>query len=59
LFDMDQLVVKKTTWQQDRDLILEIRFEVFVHEQLVPEDEEVDEHDPDAQPWLFPANETL
>ncbi len=45
---MDQLIVKKTSWQQDQELLLKIRFEVFVDEQHVPEDEETDEHDPEA-----------
>lgn len=38
--------IEDATWQADRDRLLEVRLEVFVDEQAVPLDEEVDHHDP-------------
>jgi tRNA(adenine34) deaminase len=38
--------VKTATWQDDQSTLKQIRFEVFVEEQNVPAEEEVDKHDP-------------
>ncbi len=40
------LNVKTATWQDDQSTLKAIRFEVFVEEQKVPAEEEVDKHDP-------------
>lgn len=38
--------IKTTTWPDDMATLKAIRFEVFVEEQKVPADEEIDAHDP-------------
>lgn len=49
------LAVKTATWQDDASTLKKIRFEVFVEEQFVPAEEEVDRFDPvsiHAIAWL-------
>ncbi len=38
--------IEEASWEQDRERLLLVRHEVFVQEQAVPLDEEVDHHDP-------------
>ena len=38
--------VVDASWQQDAAALTKIRFDVFVHEQKIPADSEIDEHDP-------------
>lgn len=38
--------LREVTWADHRDALLTVRLEVFVDEQKVPLDEEVDDHDP-------------
>ena len=38
--------IRKASWEEDRELLLSIRKPVFVEEQNVPEEIEVDEFDP-------------
>ena len=38
--------VVDASWQQDATVLTKIRFDVFVHEQKMPADLEIDEHDP-------------
>jgi tRNA(adenine34) deaminase len=42
----ESLNVKTATWQDDQSTLKAIRFEVFVEEQKVPAEEEVDKYDP-------------
>ncbi|MGL4230886.1 MAG: tRNA adenosine(34) deaminase TadA [Casimicrobium sp.] len=42
----ETMQVKTATWQDDHSTLKAIRFEVFVEEQKVPAEEEVDRHDP-------------
>jgi tRNA(adenine34) deaminase len=44
--DVIKMQVKTATWQDDHATLKQIRFEVFVEEQKVPSDEEVDKYDP-------------
>jgi tRNA(adenine34) deaminase len=44
--DEQGVIVKTATWQDDAAALKQIRFEVFVEEQKVPADEEVDKFDP-------------
>lgn len=45
---MPELLISATSFQADRAAIYAIRRAVFVVEQSVPEDIEIDDHDPDA-----------
>ena len=38
--------IQRTTWQKDRDLLSNIRYQVFVDEQKVPIELEIDDDDP-------------
>jgi len=44
------------TWQEDQDPLFSVRFEVFINEQNVPEELEIDEHDPSCQHVLATHN---
>jgi len=44
----NQVRIEQVSWEQSRELLLEIRFRVFVDEQGVPPTMEEDEHDPGA-----------
>jgi predicted GNAT family N-acyltransferase len=46
---MPELLVKATSFQADRAVIYAIRHAVFIVEQSVPEEIEIDEHDADAR----------
>jgi predicted GNAT family N-acyltransferase len=43
---MDSYRIRPADWVRDQEALLRVRFEVFVHEQKVPEDMEVDAADP-------------
>jgi len=45
--------IKQTNWQSDAANLIAIRYKVFVEEQGVPEDLEIDDHDDKA--WHFLA----
>lgn len=40
------------TWQEAKDALAHIRYQVFVNEQRVPADMELDDHDPDCDHLL-------
>jgi predicted GNAT family N-acyltransferase len=42
----DPISIERVTWESSRARLLEVRREVFVVEQGVPEEIEIDEHDP-------------
>ncbi|MBQ0712706.1 MAG: GNAT family N-acetyltransferase [Porticoccus sp.] len=44
--------VERTSWEVSSDVLTDIRHKVFVEEQKVRVDEEIDEHDPHAVHWL-------
>ncbi len=44
--------VERTCWDVSREILTDIRHKVFVEEQHVPVDEEIDEHDVNAVHWL-------
>jgi predicted GNAT family N-acyltransferase len=44
--------VERTSWKVSSDVLTDIRHKVFVEEQKVRVDEEIDEHDPHAVHWL-------
>lgn len=44
--------IKKTAWQQDREALSQLRHQVFILEQGVPEDLEWDEHDEPSTHFL-------
>ena len=46
------MMIRKTDWQTDKALLTRIRHEVFVNEQAVPLELELDEHDPYCHHWL-------
>ncbi|WP_158249983.1 GNAT family N-acetyltransferase [Zhongshania marina] len=46
------MMIRKTDWQTDKALLTRIRHEVFVDEQAVPLELELDEHDPYCHHWL-------
>lgn len=47
-----ELTIGPALWAQDGEALKAIRMEVFVHEQKVPEEEEIDAFDPEARHWL-------
>jgi predicted GNAT family N-acyltransferase len=44
--------VERTNWKVSSEVLTDIRHKVFVEEQKVRVDEEIDEHDPQAVHWL-------
>jgi len=38
--------IQRTTWQKDKELLSNIRYQVFVDEQKVPIELEIDDNDP-------------
>lgn len=55
---MTILKIEPVSWQDCADILTEIRHRVFVDEQHVPLELEIDEHDPGAQHWLASLGET-
>lgn len=49
--------IRTTDWDLDRNVLQDIRYRVFVEEQGVPEDLELDEKDPVATHFLVTTNE--
>ncbi|GAB3381254.1 GNAT family N-acetyltransferase [Spongiibacter taiwanensis] len=47
------LTVSEVSWQTHRDVLTDIRYRVFVEEQAVPEELELDEFDVSARHWLI------
>ena len=45
--------IQRTTWQKDKELLSNIRYQVFVDEQNVPFELEIDDDDPLAAHVLF------
>ena len=54
---MEDLVVRQVSWDQEQQTLLDIRTEVFVEEQEVPVEEEIDGLDPDSMHFLATLNE--
>ena len=50
--DFFPIEVEQTSWQNSNVQLKAIRHQVFVDEQHVPIEEEIDEHDPVAMHWL-------
>lgn len=50
--DYFPIEVEQTCWNNARELLTDIRYQVFVEEQKVCIDEEIDENDPNAIHWL-------
>ncbi|MGV6808181.1 MAG: GNAT family N-acetyltransferase, partial [bacterium] len=50
--DFFETRIEQTDWQSSEVALTAIRHRVFVEEQGVPEDLEIDEHDPEARHWL-------
>lgn len=50
--DYFPIEVKQTSWQASSDQLTAIRYQVFVDEQNVPKQEEIDHHDLKATHWL-------
>lgn len=48
----NELCIGPAQWLHDQEALKAIRFEVFVHEQQVPAEEEIDAEDPRARHWL-------
>ncbi|CAA0119203.1 GNAT family N-acetyltransferase [Zhongshania aliphaticivorans] len=51
------MTIRKTDWQTDKAILTGIRHEVFVDEQAVPIELELDEHDPYCHHWLALLND--
>lgn len=50
--DFFAITVERTTWDSDAQRLTDIRHRVFVEEQGVPAEEELDGHDGEASHWL-------
>ena len=55
---MTMLKIEPVSWQDDAEILTAIRHRVFVDEQHVPIELEIDEHDPQAQHWLASLGDT-
>ncbi|MDM3872608.1 GNAT family N-acetyltransferase [Porticoccus sp. W117] len=50
--EFTSLTIKPATWQQDQQLLMSVRQPVFVEEQQVPVDIEIDDKEPLSAHWL-------
>src|SRR5690606_20506111 len=50
--DFFSITAEQTSWSTSQELLTRIRHQVFVDEQHVPEELEVDTADPDALHWI-------
>jgi len=50
--DFFPISIEQTSWQSSREILEAIRREVFIDEQQVPDNEEVDDLDPQAIHWI-------
>ncbi|MCK9502844.1 MAG: GNAT family N-acetyltransferase [Porticoccaceae bacterium] len=50
--DFFPITIEQTSWQSSREILEAIRREVFIDEQRVPDNEEVDDLDPEAIHWI-------
>ena len=55
---MKMLKIEPVSWQDNSEILTDIRHRVFVDEQHVPIELEIDEHDPHAQHWLASLGDT-
>ena len=49
---MVNVTIRRVSWEEEQETLLAIRFKVFVEEQSVPEDEEIDGLDPTCAHFL-------
>lgn len=54
---LETVVIKPCSWSECREPLLKVRVEVFVDEQSVPLELEVDSDDTSAQHWLAESND--